>query len=35
MFVTNLALPLTGNVGDEPEEAVTRYTVSPIKVPNR
>jgi hypothetical protein len=35
MFVTNLALPLTGNVGDEPEEAVTRFTVSRIKVPNR
>lgn len=36
MFVTNLALPLTNDVaGDEPEEAVTRYTISRIKVPNR
>jgi SMP-30/gluconolaconase/LRE-like protein len=35
MFVTNLALPLTGAVGDEPEEDVTRWTVSRIKVPRR
>jgi streptogramin lyase len=35
MFVTNLALPLTGAAGDEPEEDVTRWTVSRIKVPNR
>lgn len=34
MFVTNLALPLTAAVGDEPEEDVTRYTVSRIKLPN-
>ena len=35
MFVTNLALPLTPTViGDEPEEEVTRYTVSRIKLPN-
>lgn len=33
MFVTNLALPLTPAVGDEPEEDVTRYTVSRMKVP--
>ena len=33
MFVTNAALPLTPAVGDEPEEDVTRYTVSRIKVP--
>jgi hypothetical protein len=33
MFVTNLALPLNGTAGDEPEEDVTRYTVSRIKVP--
>ncbi len=33
MFVTNLALPLTPAVGDEPEEDVTRWTVSRIKVP--
>jgi len=36
MFVTNLALPLTADVaGDEPEEEVSRYTVSRIKVPNQ
>jgi sugar lactone lactonase YvrE len=35
MFVTNLALALTDTVGDEPEEDVTRYTISRIKVPNR
>lgn len=34
IFVTNLALPLTGTVGDEPEEDVTRYTVSRMKVPH-
>jgi hypothetical protein len=28
--VTNLALPLTPAVGDEPEEDVTTYTVSRI-----
>lgn len=33
MFVTNLALPLTPMVGDEPEEDVTRWTVSRIKLP--
>lgn len=33
MFVTNLALPLTAAVGDEPEEDVSRYTVSRMKVP--
>ena len=33
MFVTNAALPLTPAVGDEPEEDVTPYTVSRIKVP--
>jgi sugar lactone lactonase YvrE len=33
MFVTNAALALTTAVGDEPEEDVTRYTVSRIKVP--
>jgi sugar lactone lactonase YvrE len=30
IFVTNLALPLTPAVGDEPEEDVTTYTVSRI-----
>lgn len=34
IFVTNLALPLTATVGDEPEEDVSRYTVSRIKLPN-
>ena len=34
MFVTNLALPLTPAVGDEPEEEVTRWTVSRIKLPH-
>lgn len=33
LYVTNLALPLTGTVGDEPEEDVTRYTVSRIELP--
>jgi DNA-binding beta-propeller fold protein YncE len=33
IFVTNLALPLTMTEGDEPEEAVTRYTVSQIDIP--
>jgi DNA-binding beta-propeller fold protein YncE len=34
IFVTNLALPLTTTVaGDEPEEEVTRYTVSRMKLP--
>jgi DNA-binding beta-propeller fold protein YncE len=35
MLVTNVALPLTPAVGDEPEEDVTRYTVSRLKVPGR
>ncbi len=34
LFVTNLALPLTAAVGDEPEEEVSRYAVSRMKVPN-
>jgi DNA-binding beta-propeller fold protein YncE len=33
IFVTNLALPLTEAVGDEPEEDVTRYTISRINIP--
>lgn len=33
VFVTNLALPLTPAVGDEPEEDVTRWTISRIHVP--
>jgi DNA-binding beta-propeller fold protein YncE len=32
-FVTNLALPLTDAVGDEPEEDVTRWTISRILLP--
>jgi len=37
MYITNLALPLTSDVaGDEPEEDVTRWTVSRIRLlPNR
>jgi sugar lactone lactonase YvrE len=35
LFVTNLALPLTPAVGDEPEEDVTRFTVSRLKAPKR
>ena len=34
MYVTNLALPLTPAVGDEPEEDVTRWTVSRFRIPN-
>jgi len=33
-YVTNLALPLTAAVGDEPEEDVTLYTVSRIRLRN-
>jgi DNA-binding beta-propeller fold protein YncE len=33
LFVTDLALPLTAAVGDEPEEDVTRYTVSRVRLP--
>jgi sugar lactone lactonase YvrE len=32
VYVTNLALPLTPAVGDEPEEDVTRYTVSRFRL---
>ena len=35
IFVTNLALPLTPTAGDEPEEQVSRYTVSRIRLPGR
>jgi len=34
VYVTNLALALTPNVGDEPEEDVTTYTVSRFRLPN-
>ena len=33
ILVTNLALPLTPAVGDEPEEDVTKWTVSRIQIP--
>jgi hypothetical protein len=33
MYVTNLALPLNGTPGDEPEEDVKVWTVSRIKIP--
>lgn len=32
LFVTNLALPLTPTIGDEPEEDVRRYTISRLKL---
>lgn len=35
MFVTNAALALTAAAGDEPEEDVTRYTISRVRVPSR
>jgi len=35
IFVTNLALPLDGVAGNEPEEDVTRWTVSKLKLPRR
>ena len=34
IFVTNLAIALTPAVGDEPEEDVTRWTISRIKLPH-
>jgi len=33
IYVTNLALPLTAAVGDEPEEDVNTYTVSRFRLP--
>jgi len=35
IFVTNLAIALTAASGDEPEEDVTRWTISKVKLPNR
>jgi len=32
--VTNLAIPWTPTLGDGPEEEVTRWTVSRIKLPH-
>jgi sugar lactone lactonase YvrE len=34
MYVTNLALPLTTAVGDEPEDFVTHWTISRFRVPH-
>jgi DNA-binding beta-propeller fold protein YncE len=34
VYVTNLALPLTGATGDEPEEDVVTYTVSRFRLPH-
>jgi DNA-binding beta-propeller fold protein YncE len=34
IFITNLALPLNATAGDEPEEHVTRYTISRIRLPH-
>ncbi|HMH16973.1 MAG TPA: SMP-30/gluconolactonase/LRE family protein [Burkholderiales bacterium] len=34
MFVTNLAIALTPAVGDEPEEDVTRWTISRLRLPH-
>jgi DNA-binding beta-propeller fold protein YncE len=34
IFITNLALPLNATAGDEPEEDVTRYTISRIRLPH-
>jgi hypothetical protein len=34
IFVTNLAIPLTDAKGDEPEEDVTRWTISKMKLPH-
>jgi sugar lactone lactonase YvrE len=34
VYVTNAALALTPNVGDEPEEDVTTFTVSRFRLPN-
>jgi len=35
LFVTNLAIPLTPAVGDEPEEDVTRWTIAVIDLRDR
>jgi hypothetical protein len=34
IFVTNLAIALTPAVGDEPEEVVTRWTISKMRLPH-
>jgi sugar lactone lactonase YvrE len=33
VIVTNLSIPLTMTMGDEPEEDVTEFTISSIKIP--
>ena len=33
LYTTNLALPLTPAAGDEPEENISKFTVSRIKIP--
>lgn len=33
MFITNLSLPLTPAAGDEPEENISKFTISRIKIP--
>lgn len=33
MYIANLALPLTGKAGDEPEESVRTWTISRMRVP--
>jgi sugar lactone lactonase YvrE len=35
MYVTNLALPLTAAVGDEPEEDVTKWNVARVALPRK
>jgi len=35
IFVTNLAVPLTDAVGDEPEEDVKLWTISTMRLPGR
>ncbi len=35
LYVTNLSIALTPAAGDEPEEDVTRFTISRMTVPNR
>ena len=34
IFVTNLAIPLTPAIGDEPEEDVTRWTIARLHLPD-
>ena len=34
IFTTNLSIPLTPTEGDEPEEDISKFTVSRIKIPS-